>query len=35
MKRVLINDDNLEIKDIKIPLEVKEKDNFEELLTTA
>ena len=26
---------NLEIKDIKIPLEVKEKENFEELLTTA
>ena len=26
---------NLEIKDIKIPLEVKEKTNFEELLTKA
>ena len=26
---------NLEIKDIKIPIAVKEKDNFEELLTNA
>ena len=26
---------NLEIKDIKIPIAIKEKDNFEELLTNA